>query len=133
MIGEAIEDGDDNRIVADAGQDRCQGCFQGIILDADENHVLYACRSRIIGDSRVGDVVAEEVAVYDEALCLERFFALFPGNECHVIIIGTEDGRDISPDAANASNHNFHLHGAVETRDFSHERSRTSPPFNNKY
>ncbi|WP_415944242.1 hypothetical protein [Megasphaera elsdenii] len=27
----------------------------------------------------------------------------------------------------------IHLHGAVETRDFSHERSRTSPPFNNKY
>ena len=26
----------------------------------------------------------------------------------------------------------FHLHGAAETRDFSHERSRTSPPFNNK-
>ena len=108
MIGEAIEDGDDDRIVADAGQDRCQGCFQGIILDADENHVLYACQSRIVGDNRVGDVVAEEVAVDDEALCLERFFALFPGNECHVIIIGTEDGRDISPDAANASNHNFH-------------------------
>ena len=108
MIGEAIEDGDDDRIVTDAGQDRCQGCFQGIILDADENHILYACRRWIIGDSRVGDVVAEEVAVDDEALRLERFFALFPGNECHIIIIGTEDGRDISPDAANASNHNFH-------------------------
>ena len=26
----------------------------------------------------------------------------------------------------------IHLHGAAETRDFSHERSRTSPPFNNK-
>ena len=26
----------------------------------------------------------------------------------------------------------IHLHGAVETRDFSHERSRTSPPFNKK-
>lgn len=26
----------------------------------------------------------------------------------------------------------FHLHGAAETRDFSHERGRTSPPFNKK-
>lgn len=25
-----------------------------------------------------------------------------------------------------------HLHGAAETRDLSHERSRTSPPFNKK-
>ena len=56
----------------------------------------------------MGRVVAEEVAVDDEALCLERFFALPPGNECYVSIIGTEDGRDISPDAADAGNHNFH-------------------------
>lgn len=26
----------------------------------------------------------------------------------------------------------IHFHGAVETRNFSHERSRTSPPFNKK-
>lgn len=97
MIGEAVEDRDDDRIVADTGQDRRQSRFQGIILDADEDDVLDACRGGIVRDGRMGRVVAEEVAVDDEALCLERFFALPPGNECYVIIIGTEDGRDISP------------------------------------
>ena len=79
MIGEAVEDRDDDRIVADAGQDRRQSRFQGIILDADEDDVLDACRGGIVRDGRMGRVVAEEVAVDDEALCLERFFALPPG------------------------------------------------------
>lgn len=70
MIGEAVEDRDDDRIVADAGQDRRQSRFQGIILDADEDDVLDACRGGIVRDGRMGRVVAEEVAVDDEALCL---------------------------------------------------------------
>ena len=73
---------------ADTGKNCRQRVGKGVIFYADKYHVLYACCRRVVRYGGKGRMLSEYVAVEDEALFQQRFFARSPGDQRDVGVGG---------------------------------------------